>query len=118
MARGSVTITAVPIETATVRPAGLTVVQADGATIPAAGDTRKLLIEFNQTDATARVATIVKGAGAQAVRSGIGNLVTVGTQNVPEYVILESARFAQADGSIHIDFAASWAGTVRAYRLP
>ena len=118
MARGSVTVTAVALDTAVVRPAGLTVTAADGATVPAAGDTRKLLLEFNQTDATARVATIVKGAGIQAVRAGIGDLVTVGTQNVPEYVVLESARFAQADGAIHIDFHASWAGTVRAYRLP
>ena len=118
MARGSVTVTSIPLETATDRPAGLTVVQANGATIPASGDTRKLLIEFNQTDATARVATILKGAGSQAVRAGLGNLAVTCAQNAPEYVVIESARFAQADGSISIDFAASWAGTVRAYRLP
>ena len=118
MARDAVTVTTVALDTAVVRPAGLTVTAANGATIAAGGNTRNLLVEFNQTDATARVATIVKGAGIQAVRAGLGNLVTVGTQNVPEYVVIESARFAQADGAIHIDFHGSWAGTVRAYRLP
>jgi hypothetical protein len=31
---------------------------------------------------------------------------------------LESARYLQSDGTVHIDLAASFAGAVRAFRFP
>ena len=119
MARDAVTVTALPMDAGTARPTGTTVDVSNGAVIAASGDTRKLLVELTQTDATARVATFAAPTdNPHAVRSGVGNLAITCAQNVPQYVVIESARFAQSDGAIHIDFAASFAGTVRAYRLP
>lgn len=119
MARDAVAITALAIDAGTARPAGTTVVVANGATIAAAGNARKLLVELTNTDATSRVATFVAPTdNPHAVRSSLGNLAVTCAQNVPQYVVIESARFAQTDGAIHINFAASFAGTVRAYRLP
>ena len=119
MARDVVTVTALPMDAGTARPTGTTVDVSNGMSIPVSGDTHKLIVELTQTDATARVATFAAPTdNPHAVRSGIGNLAITCAQNVPQYVPLESARFAQSDGSIHINFAASFAGTVRAYRLP
>jgi hypothetical protein len=119
MPRNAVTITPLTLDGNVARPAGATVVVADGAVIAAAGNTGKLLIEFNQTDATARVATIKAPTGNPfSPRSPRGDLAVTCAQNVPQYIVLESARFAQTNGDINIDFAASFAGTVRAYRLP
>jgi hypothetical protein len=118
MARDAVTVTSLSIDAGTARPTGTTVDVSNGATIAASGNTRKLLVELTQTDATSRVATFPKGTTQEAVRSGIGDLEITCAQNIPQYVVIESARFAQTDGAIWINFAASFAGTVRAYRLP
>lgn len=42
----------------------------------------------------------------------------MGAQNDVAVVVLESARFVQADGKIYIDLAASMTGTIQALRLP
>ena len=119
MARDAVTITALGIDAGTARPAGTTVDPANDLVIAAGGNTGKLLVELTNTDATARVATIVAPTDSQqAVRSSLGSVAVTCAQNVPQYVVIESARFAQSNGDIHIDLASSFAGTARAYRLP
>jgi len=117
MARDAVTVTTLAIDSGTARPTGTTVNVSNGMTIAVAGNTRKLIVELLQTDATSRVATFPKGTTQEAVRAGVGDLAITCAQNVRQYVVLESARFVQTDGAIWINFAASFAGTVAAYRL-
>jgi hypothetical protein len=119
MARDAIAITALATDAGTARPAGTTVNVSNGLLIAAGGNTGKLLIELTNTDATARVATVLAPTtNPNSIRSGRGNLAVTCAQNVPQLVVIESARFAQANGDIHIDLAASFAGTARAFRLP
>ncbi len=63
--------------------------------------------------------TVKAGVNPPSVRAGIGDLViTMGAQNDVAYVLLESSRFTQADGSIWIDVAAATTGSILALRLP
>ena len=60
------------------------------------------------------------GAPPPAGSAGQGNLaITVpATTGVMWVGPFESARFIPSDGALHIDLAASFAGTVTAYRVP
>ena len=119
MARTNLPVTALALDAGTAAPAATTIVQADGAVIAAGGDTGKLYIEVTQTDATARNLTVKAPTdNPHAPRAPRGDLVVSCAQNVARVLVIESARFAQTDGSIHLDFAASFAGSMRAYRLP
>jgi hypothetical protein len=122
MARTNVPVTSLAIDAKVDAPSAVAIVHADGATIPAGGDTRKLLLVLTNTTAGTKIMTIKKGLGSQAVRAGVGDLaISFGAGNVTaqvKYVVIESARFAQADGSISIDFAADTTGFMNAYRLP
>jgi hypothetical protein len=122
MARTNVPVTALSLDAKVDAPAAVAIVHGDGATIAASGDTRKLLVVLTNTTAAEKVMTIKKGLGSQAVRAGVGDLaITFAAGNATaqvKYVVIESARFAQADGSISIDFAADTTGFMNAYRLP
>lgn len=80
----------------------------------------ELVLRFTNTNGSDRVATIVAGDTPPALASGQGNLditvpATTGDMTVAG---LESARFMQSDGTIQIDLATSYAGAVRAFRVP
>ena len=116
MARDAVTVTPIPLNSSVDEAAGTTIVVANGASVDCGGDTSNLVIEIRNTDGTDRVATVKAGVGPTA---GYGDLeITVAATSGVELLALESARFGQADGKIYIDFAASFAGTIAAYRLP
>ncbi len=118
MARTAVPVTTITPNASNTMPAGTTIVQADGASIPA-GDTTRLLIRIRNTNGSDRVATILAGDPALAPRASLGNLaVTVPATSGDVLLVVESARFKQADDSIHVDFAASFAGTISAILLP
>ena len=80
----------------------------------------ELVLRFTNTNGSDRVATIVAGDSPPALGSGVGNLdITVLAASGDMTVAgLESARFMQSDGTIQIDLAASYAGAVRAFRVP
>jgi hypothetical protein len=123
MARTNVPVTSLALDAKVDAPAAVVIVHASGATIAAGGDTRKLLVVLTNTTAAEKIMTIkAPTTNPNAVRSGIGDLaITFAAGNVTaqvKYVVLESARFAQADGSISIDFAADTTGFMNAYRLP
>lgn len=119
MARTAVTVTALAANTLTARPAGTTADPAEDHVVTIDFPLEELLLEFTQTDATARVATIVAGDSPPALSAGQGNIEQSMAQNAVWVVGgLESARFLQSDGTLHIDLAASFAGTIRAYRVP
>lgn len=121
MARTQVPLTSIGGNTFTVRPAGTTADPTNGHYIDIRSvPLEEIIVEFTQTDATARTATIVAGDSPPALEAGQGTVAQSIAQNGVYYFAGNSGRFKQADsgGQLHIDLAASFAGTVRAYRLP
>jgi len=119
MARTAVTVTTLTANTATTEPAGTTADPTNDHVISGV-PCEQLLIRLANTNGTDRVATILAGDNPPADAAGQGNLeVTVpATTGVKWVGPLSSARFAQDNGDINIDLAASFAGTVTAYRIP
>ena len=84
---------------------------------------KRLILSFELSAATAAdTITIVAGTAHPAFRRGLGDLER-GDDVVAndEFCIgpIETARYLQADGTIHIDIAGtSIAGTIDAYALP
>lgn len=101
--------------------AGTTADPTDDHVVDLAGaPLEEIVFRFTNTNGTDRVATIVAGDNPPALSAGQGNLditvpATTGDMTVAG---LESARFLQSDGTVHIDLAASYAGVVRAFRVP
>lgn len=119
MARDAVTVTTLASGVASTTPAGTAINTTNGAIIAGAGDTSRLLIRITNTNGTNRVATIKAGVNPPAIRQGIGDLaITVPATTGDVSLVVESARFVQADGSLWADFAASMAGIISATRLP
>ncbi len=119
MARTAVTVTTLTANTATTEPAGTTADPTNDHVISGV-PCEQLLIRLANTNGSDRVATILAGDNPPADAAGQGNLeVTVpATSGVKWVGPLSSARFAQDNGDINIDLAASFAGTVTAYRIP
>lgn len=119
MARDAVAITALSANAGVANPAGTTINVTNGANIAGVGDTSRLIVRVTNTDASDRVVTFKAGANPPAVRTGLGDLaVTVAATSGDQLIVLESARFVKADGSIDVDFAASFAGKISALRQP
>jgi hypothetical protein len=80
----------------------------------------EIVFRFTNPNGSDRVATIVAGDSPPAFSSGQGNLaITVpATSGDMTVAGLESARFMQSDGTIQIDLATSYAGAIRAFRVP
>lgn len=80
----------------------------------------EVVFRFTNTNGSDRVATIVAGDSPPALSAGQGDLaITVpATSGDMTVAGLESARFLQSDGTVHIDLATSFAGTVSAVRVP
>lgn len=120
MARTAVTVTTLTANAATTEPAGTTADPTNDHVINGVDASEQILIRFANTNGSDRVATVVAGDSPPALSAGQGNLdVTVpATTGVKWVGPLESARFLQSDGTINIDLAASFAGTVTAYKIP
>lgn len=119
MARTAVTVTELAAGTITAQPAGTTADPTNDHAVTVDFPLEELLLEITQTDATGRAVTIVAGDSPPALSAGQGDISQTIAQN-DVYVVggLESARFLQSDGTLHIDLAASFAGTIKAYRVP
>lgn len=120
MARTAVTVTTFTANSATTEPAGTTADPTNDHVVTVDFPLEELMLRFANTNGTDRVATIVAGDSPPALEAGQGNLdVTVpATTGVRWVGPLSSARFLQNDGTLNIDLAASFAGTVTAYRIP
>lgn len=93
--------------------------------IPAAPQARDLFLYITNTAGADKTVTVRAGVGGgstpgQAFRSGIGDLaVTCHTASGGCIVgPLESARFAQLDGSINVDFGTGLTGAFTAFLMP
>jgi hypothetical protein len=105
--------------TAIDQPNGMNVVVTSEA-IPAKGELQDVILIVSNTAAAAHNAIIRAGAGpVPAFRASLGDL-TVSVTNATTQIIgpFESARFAQADGSLNLDFDVGMTGTVAALRVP
>lgn len=119
MARTAITVTELVAGQPTERVAGTTADPTNDHEIALDFPLEELLLIITQTDSTARVATIAAGVSPPALAAGQGDLDQSIDQD-EEWIVagLESARFMQSDGKLHIDLAASFAGTIEAYRVP
>lgn len=119
MARTNVPVLALTANAENENPATTALDATNGHIIPAQSDMGRLVLRIVNTFAGSKVVTIKAGVAPPAFRAGLGDLaITMGAQNDVAVVLLESARFAQADGSIWIDLAASMTGTIQALKLP
>lgn len=125
MARGTVNIQQLTANSGT-SYAGTAIDGTNGLLIPAGGVTRNLMLRFTNTGGTIGTVLINPGAYPPAFRKTGGTaspagslLVIVAATTGEQWVGIESARYAQADGSIYLDFTpTTMAGSCYAYRLP
>ncbi len=113
-------------------PAGTNIDQANGMNaqfpttgIPAQPVASDVFLYVKNTAGSDKTVTIRAGVGGgatpgQAFRSGIGDLVVTAHTASGGGIIgpLETARFAQLDGSINIDFQSGITGTIAALVRP
>ena len=119
MARDAVTVTDLVSGAGTTNPAGTTINTTNNANIAGIKDSSRVVVRVTNTNGTDRVVTFQAGANPPAVRKGLGDLaVTVPATTGDKLIVLESARFVKADGSIDVDFGASMAGVISAVRIP
>ena len=96
--------------------------KANDHVIAAGANFKRLILSFELSAATAAdTITIVAGTAHPAFRRDLGDLVFEAAGGAERVCIgpIETARYLQADGTIHIDIAGtSIAGTIDAYVLP
>ena len=108
-------------------PVGASIDQANGMSIalpstaiPAAPNMDELMLFIQTTNGTDVTVTVKAGVLPPAFRSGMGDLVVTAHAASGGCVIgpLESARFAQADGSVLLAFQSGITGFITAYIHP
>ena len=99
-----------------------TIDKSNDHVIAAASNFERMVISFELSAATAGdTIKIIAGTGHPAFRAGIGDLTFEAAGGAERVCIgpIETARYLQADGTIHIDIAGtSIAGTIDAYSVP
>ncbi len=119
MARTAVPYTNLPGNGAIAQPAGTALDATNGHTIVSA-DAERTLLRVTNSAGSDKVLTLKAGQYPPALASGLGDLaVTVAaTSGVQLIGPFESGRFLQNDGSLSIDLASGFTGTITALRLP
>lgn len=119
MARTAVTVTELTTGGFLERVAGTTADTTNDHYVSVTFPLDELILIFTNSDASARVATIVAGDSPPALSAGQG-AITQSVDTDEEWICagLESARFIQDDETLHIDLAATFTGTIEAYRVP
>lgn len=121
MARTAVPLTPLGGNAFTARPTGTTADPTNDHVIDISDvPLEEIIVEFTQTDATGRAATVLAGDNPPALEAGQGDSAQTMAQNAVYYWAGNSSRFRQSDsgGQLFIDLGAGFAGTIRAYRLP
>ena len=115
MARTAVPTTALAHSAGVLQGAGVALDPANGHNIPGptvSGQT--VVLDIDSTFAGAKTFTIKSGSRPQSANGDL--VISLNAQR--ELVILDSAAYAQADGSFNIDVQAGATGTIRALYLP
>lgn len=118
MADTAVTNTTIALNTSTANPTGTAIVAANTHVITPTKPGSKVVVRLTNSFAGAKDFTILKGGNPPADASGQGDLVISLAQNDVVFVVLESARFLQANGTYRINVAASTTGFIAAIQLP
>lgn len=122
----SFTITELIADAAATEPVAQAVDTTGTVPVLAKGDLSRLYITIVNLAAVVLTVTVKAGVNPPAVRAGIGDLViampATGTSGDKKIIgPLESARFAQADGSVNVlftPFSGAPNATVTVKRLP
>lgn len=122
MADTAVPISPLGLNASTANPAGTAIVAADNHVITPDRESKKIAIRLTNTTASTKVFTVLAGDNPPATAAGQGNL-TVSLTNgstTPQiaWVVVETARFLQSDGTIRITVEASTTGNIAALGLP
>lgn len=122
MARTAITVTTLTPNAATANPAGTNVDPTNGMVVTGVPLEELLLRVTNTFDGT-KVVTVKAGDNPPALEAGMGDLAVTMADGDPTAAVqwlgpFTSGRFAQADGSLEIDVAASMTGTIAAFRIP
>jgi hypothetical protein len=121
MARTAITVSDLVLNSTLANPAGTTI-DATNHHVINDGDCERLILRITNTTASTKIATVKAGDNPPALAAGQGDLsvsLTDGsTTPQTAFVVLESARFKQSDGTILIDLAASMTGSITAFKLP
>ena len=113
MADTAVSLDLAPLDSFSDAMSAATAISAgDTAVIAAVGRTDKLLIQVTNTTNEKDV-TVHAGVGP---RAALGDLVVEFGASETRFISVESARFAQANGTVRVTMEG--AGSVRAVRLP
>lgn len=89
---------------------------------PGNGPVEDIVLHVYHTTASEKDITIVAGDSPPAVAAGQGDIVEAfaagDSTPVQKMIVVESGRFMQSDGTIHIDIESAMTGTIFAYRIP
>ena len=108
-------------------PAGTAIDQANGmnvaiptTAIPSGSHMDKLILRVANTAGAAKNTIARGGANPPSFRASLGDLTVQvpATSGVRWLGPFEIARFAQADGSLNIDFESGATGTITAFLVP
>ena len=117
MARTAVPVTDLTAATSVADPAGTTADPTNGHTITGVRS-EVLALRVKNTTAGALNAILRAGTQPLAPASGQGDLtVSVGAGATVFISPAESARYIQSDGSVSLDLAAGFTGTVAAFKV-
>ena len=104
MARTVATLVEVALNSSTLDGGGTTYDVSNGMYIPAVPANRDLLVRLTNTDDdTGLTVTFLAGDYPPALASGQGNLAVTVAFGTTRWVVLESGRFLQSDGTISVD---------------
>ncbi len=122
MANTTIHVSTMTKNTALANPAGTAIVAGNTHTITPTKATSKVLIRIVNTTASTKIATITAGDNPPADAAGVGvldvSLTDGSTTPQIAFVVVESARFLQNDGTIVITVASGMTGFIEAIQLP
>jgi hypothetical protein len=118
MPRDAVAVTALASGAATATPAGVAVNTTNGATIGAIGDGSRVVVRVTNTHTATHIVTFKAGVNPPALRAGLGDLEVSLLKETDVLVVLETARFVQADGTINVDYATGLTGAISVLKIP
>ena len=118
MARTAIPVTALAADAGTV-PATTAVDPTNDHVVTPAGPTDRLLFHLKNTAGAGKTFTFKAGVNPPAFRKDLGDLiVSLAATTGEQFVVIESARFMQADGTLNLDVEAGATGNEAVYRLP
>lgn len=115
MARDTVIPTLLTLNAGVAKPAGYTIVPANGVNVPNTCPTRRLIFHVANTSGASANVTFRAGINPPAVEAGQGDLVIAVAAGATQVINIDSGRFYQADGSMNIDFDGGFTGTLIIY---